>query len=342
MCDDQTMPSPKSNLPTSLHFHLEMLHEGVYAALTSESGAANSNAGIIDLGDQTLVFDTFNSPLAAQDLRKAAEHFTGRAVTWVINSHSHADHWFGNQMFGPETPVIATHAARVEMAPYLEQIARQKKDPSELQEQIRLDQQRLETETDEQRRSRLQISISRTQNSIQELPSLALRLPDQTFEGKLYFHGSWRTAELNAIGHGHTSGDCILFLPDHRAAFLGDLAFFAQEPFMSGCDLSAWLAQIDRLAASDYEIFVPGHGPLGTKADLVLLSQYLKTMYALVSGAFQAREPVEQVIQQPLPEPFSAWMTHSRRHENNVKYLYQQLGRHNSKKGDRHGSLSPG
>lgn len=310
---------------TSTHFKLEPLLDGVYAALANEEGSAYSNAGIIDLGEQTLVFDAFNSPTAAEDLRQAAERLTGRPPAWLINSHAHTDHWFGNQAFGPETSLIATRAARLEMLPYLEEIARRQTDPSELHEQIRLDRLRLETETDAERRRRLELSISRAQATIQALPSLAPRLPDQTFEGTLFFYGRRRTVELTAVGRGHTAGDCILFLPGSGIAFLGDVAFFARAPFMVGCDLPGWLANLEALLASEYETFVPGHGPLGTKADLALLSQYLKTLEAQVTDAFRAGLTLEQTIQQPLPEPFTPWMGNFQRHENNVKYLYQRL-----------------
>ena len=93
----------------SEHFDIESLAEGVYAAMASPSGAAYSNAGIIDLGDSTLVFDTFDAPQAGEDLKHAADALTGRPATYVINSHFHADHWLGNQAFDPQTPIIATH-----------------------------------------------------------------------------------------------------------------------------------------------------------------------------------------------------------------------------------------
>src|SRR3990172_6492741 len=93
-------------LPTSQHFRLERLADGVYAAIASGSGAATCNAGIVDLGDRTLVFDPFLTPKAAHDLRVAAEQLTGRSVSIVINSHYHNDHIRGNQVFSAETRIV--------------------------------------------------------------------------------------------------------------------------------------------------------------------------------------------------------------------------------------------
>lgn len=88
----RTNDEHRSTLPTSEHFDLKPLADGIYAAIAFEGSAARSNAGIIDLGEQTLVFDTFDSVRAAEDLRAAAEHLTGREATCVIISHAHADH----------------------------------------------------------------------------------------------------------------------------------------------------------------------------------------------------------------------------------------------------------
>src|SRR5512137_1203789 len=96
----------------SRHFHLERLADGVSAAINSEEGWAICNAGIIDLGDRTLVYDTFTSPQAASDLRDAAEYLTGRPARMVVNSHYHNDHIWGNQAFGPEVDIISTTKTR--------------------------------------------------------------------------------------------------------------------------------------------------------------------------------------------------------------------------------------
>jgi len=69
-------------LPVSPHFSLHELSEGVYAALHAPGGWAQSNAGIVDLGDRTLVYDAFLSPLATRDLLAAAQALTGRPASF--------------------------------------------------------------------------------------------------------------------------------------------------------------------------------------------------------------------------------------------------------------------
>ncbi|MCP5098261.1 MAG: MBL fold metallo-hydrolase [Chloroflexi bacterium] len=118
-----------NNLPQSAHFQLQEVTKGVYAAIVPNDGLAIGNAGIIDLGDQTIIFDTFEDPLCANDLRLAAERVTGRPATYIINSHMHADHWYGNQVFAPSTPILATPTTIAGMAEFVEEVVAAKPAP---------------------------------------------------------------------------------------------------------------------------------------------------------------------------------------------------------------------
>ena len=320
------MQDTTSTLPTSDHFELKQIAEGVYAAIAVAGGGARSNAGIIDLGNHTLIFDTFLTPAAAEDLRAAAEHLTGRPATYVINSHAHSDHWCGNQVFASHAPIIATHETR-EMIPlmmdYLKQL---KEDPSELEKELQEDEERLKTETDARRRKALELSIARWRYVLESLPTLEFRLPNQTFDGKLIFHGTQRRAELLTAGKGHTDSDAYLVLPEERIMFMGDLGFFQTQPFMAFCDPGAWMAQHESMQQSNIETFVPGHGPLGTKADIALQGEYITALEEMVAQVIKEGGSVEESLQRPLPAPFDSWLAgEMARFERNVRSSYERL-----------------
>ena len=77
----------QTGLPESKHYKLEKLADGIYAAIhNNEGGYAICNAGIIDLGDKTIVIDPFISPAAARDLKQHAEYLTGK--TCITGSES--------------------------------------------------------------------------------------------------------------------------------------------------------------------------------------------------------------------------------------------------------------
>ena len=311
---------------TSEHFELKQIAEGVYAAIAVAGGAARSNAGIIDLGDHTLIFDTFLTPTAAEDLQAAAEHLTGRPASYVINSHAHSDHWCGNQAFASHAPIIATHQTR-EMIPmmmdYLKQL---KDDPSELEKELQEDEERLKTETDPRQLKALEASIAKGRHVLASLPTLEFRLPNQTFEGNLVFHGTLRRAELLTEGKGHTDSDAYLVLPEERIVFMGDLGFFQTQPFMAFCDPEAWMAQLESMQQSNIETFVPGHGPLGTKADIALQGEYITALEGLVAQVIKEGGSVEEALQRPLPATFDGWLAgEMARFEHNVRSSYERL-----------------
>jgi glyoxylase-like metal-dependent hydrolase (beta-lactamase superfamily II) len=296
-------------LPTSRHFRLKQLAEGVYAAFALDGGAAYCNGGIVDLGDMTLIYDSFMTPRAAQDLRAAAETLTGRPAAFVVNSHAHGDHWWGNQVFLPEATIIATYATRQLLAAS-DMIEQLQADPSPLESAIRENEELLQSESDERKRASLEARIAMDRCTLEALPTLTPQLPQLTFADKVVFHGEQRTARLlSPEGGGHLAGDAILVLPAEGIAFLGDLGFFQGQPYMADPkgDLQAWVRILEKLEASDLDTFVPGHGPLGTKQDLALIRLYIITLEQLAQQVVAGGGSADDAAQLPLPAPFDTW-----------------------------------
>jgi len=310
----------------SEHFRIERLAEGAFAAIATERGGGYSNAGIVDLGDRTLIFDAFDSVQAGEDLRILAEELTSGPIVYLIISHYHSDHWSGVQAFPSHTSVISTHITRDLMFEEVKELTALKANPSELVKEIEELQLSLENETNPIRRSSLESNISRIHQDLASLPIFQPRLPDQTFDNMLVFHGSQRKAELVTQGKGHTESDAYLILPEERIVFMGDLGFFQCQPFMVNADLLSWEAQLKTFLRSDVEAFVPGHGALGKKSDLTLMLDYFDSMEELVRRLIDEGKAVDYALKQILPPPFDEWQERSsRRYERNVKSLYQKM-----------------
>ena len=96
----------------SRHFSVELLADGVYACIHKPGGAAFSNAGIIDLGDRTILVDAFDTMLAGRDLRRVAETLLDRSVDTIALTHPHSDHWIGVSVFEESTAVLASKETR--------------------------------------------------------------------------------------------------------------------------------------------------------------------------------------------------------------------------------------
>jgi cyclase len=307
------------------HFVIQRIADGVYAAVAREDGAAFCNSGIVDLGTKTLVFDTFETPQAAADLALAAEQLTGRPATYVANSHFHPDHWFGNQAFAGEAIFIATHGTRERMFEVADEMRVFQQEPARLEEILSKNRAELESARDERRQATLRRMLTRMQYALELLPSLEFRFPDQTFERRLVFHGTARRAELIDSDGGHTSSDAYLVLPDDGILFMGDLGFFQREPYMTHCDPLAWLEQLEKMERSNVETFVPGHGPVGGKADIAEQQQYMLVLQALVAHVLQTGGGLEEALAEPLPHPFDTWSAEGLGLAENVRVLYECL-----------------
>src|SRR5579862_3839784 len=91
------------------HFQLEQVADDAWAALATLEGGAVANAGIVRVGDTTIVFDTSMSADAALELRAAAERIG--PVVAAVSSHWHADHVNGNIAFA-DVDIVSTFRTR--------------------------------------------------------------------------------------------------------------------------------------------------------------------------------------------------------------------------------------
>ena len=185
---------------TSAHFRLHRLAEGVFAAIHSEGGRAQSNAGIVDLGDRVLIFDTFIAPEAANDLRSAAAALLSRPISAVINSHYHNDHIWGNQAFPDDVPIISTRKTRE----LITTLGAEEHAWFQAHSQERLSglEAQFDQEMDEASRRLTSYSIVYYRTILGVLPRLQIRLPNLTFADQLEFYGPQRVAQLICFGGG--------------------------------------------------------------------------------------------------------------------------------------------
>ncbi len=310
------------SLPTSPYFHLGYLAEGVWAAIVERGAGAWGNAGIVALGERTLVFDTFLTPAAARDLRAAAEALTGQPVAYVVNSHYHMDHIHGNAVFDDAT-IITTEKTHERIANRgAEILARMREHPDDL---ASLDAEIASAATPELADD-LRVQQGDYRALYAALPELALRLPDITFERRLTLHGTARAIEVLSYGGGHTSSDTFLYLPAERIAFLGDLLGVSMHPSFGQADLEQWDEILERIEMLDIQTVVPGHGPVGTLDDVAALREYLGDMEMLVDEAIVRGETAEQIAALPPPGAYAAWDARTI-YTDNLRHLYDLLAR---------------
>jgi glyoxylase-like metal-dependent hydrolase (beta-lactamase superfamily II) len=286
------------------HFTLVEAGPGIYAAIAGDTGACISNAAIIDLGDRTLIFDTFQTISAAEDLRRAAMETTGRSAALSVISHWHPDHTGGAQVFD-DAPILAT-------ARTCELIVGN--DPGELdayEAEIDALLEELRTmrdeATDEAVRTSAEANLKSWTLMKQEASGYRFTVPAPMEGDGMTFEGSDRRVEIVSYGTGHTESDLFAHVPDADALIMGDLLWVGHHPRANDGDARAWADVLDRMRGLGPTVLVPGHGDVAGAGASEYMAGYLRTVAQLVDEAITGGLDTEGIEGIPVPAGSEEW-----------------------------------
>ncbi|HKN06850.1 MAG TPA: MBL fold metallo-hydrolase [Thermoplasmata archaeon] len=285
---------------SSRHFRIETLAKGVHAAIASPEGFGLCNAGIVDLGDETVVFDTMLTPMAGQDLVKAAERATGRRPAWAVNSHWHGDHIWGNSEF-VGSHIVSSRTVRANILQFSRpQFTRNR---IEMQRELRV------IDGSKSPYPKLDRPIVRAwfEGVVQTPRSHRIVPPDVTFEDCLVLEGSRRSLHLITYGGGHSPSDVFAYLPDEGILFSGDLAIRGFHASVGNGWPTRWVSIIRRMERLGAGTVVPGHGPPGPRSVLSNTRDYLTAVDRIARTALRDKTPSRELARVPVPQRFRRW-----------------------------------
>ncbi len=186
------------------------------------------NTGIIVGDDAVMVIDTQATPVMAQDVVRRIRAVTDKPIRYVVLSHYHAVRVLGASGYHPEH-VIAS------------------RDTYELI--IERGEQDMKSEIER---------FPRLFRAVESVPGLTW--PTIVFEKRMTLWLGKLQVELMQLGRGHTKGDTVVWLPQERILFSGDLVEYAATPYTGDAYLTDWPATLDAIAALQPEKLVPGRG----------------------------------------------------------------------------------
>lgn len=268
------------------------LETGVFARLHE----GLTNAGIIVGDDSVLIIDSLRVPSFARDLIKDVKDITGKPIQFVIDTHSHWDHSWGNEEF-PDATIIGHKNCYAEM---------------------------IDVEWNEQWRKKVTSSNdpwSEEGNIVNITP------PNMTFETSMQLYFGGRELDLKYFGRAHTSGDIYIHLPKEKIVFTGDVAQDGGVPYLGDCYPVDWPDTDNKLAALPIERFMSGHGPIGDHKALEGARDFIHNLVDSVKSAIadgqNSVQASESVIAQLTPE-YGNWRSFDRIGEN-LTSVYEKL-----------------
>jgi len=309
----------------SLHFKLERIGDGIFAAIHKPGGQAICNGGFVDLGEEVLVFDSFLSTAAARDLKQAIDEISGKPVRWVVNSHSHNDHIRGNQVFVPGAFIISSQVIR----DYIEKHGREEaeEEQSYAPERVAFFQGKLKEAKTDIEKEYAKMWLGYFEAMVETYPDLAIKPPNVIFKDTFTLYGIKRSATLIEFQHGHMESDIVLYLPQEKVLFTGDLVFIGMHPYLADGDPSGLRQTLSELTEWPVDIVVPGHGEVGKKEDIQSMISYIDMVSTLAETIkMQDRKPDEAGIDD-IPEPYRDWQFPNF-FQTNLKFLYESTASH--------------
>lgn len=226
---------------------LTRIADNIYAYVDVKgAGPQNSfgaNTGVIIGTDGILVIDTLISSKEAKRFIRDIRAISDKPIKYVINTHYHLDHTFGNSEFQKLGAIIISHANDKTKA-------------------------LIHNET----------TLKNAQNfglTDKDMEGTVICQPMVTFTDKMEIDLGNQRVQLIYPHVSHTDGSILVYLPDKKLLFAGDILFTNFHPFLADGHLRSWLKVLTMIQTMDVERIIPGHGPISSKKDVQDMKEYI-------------------------------------------------------------------
>ncbi len=260
--------------------------------------------GLIATTEGWVVIDSGNSPAHAQRVRDAMQRIDERPVRYVVNTHRHFDHVFGNQVFA--APVVASAQCRKRFRANLEDDWA----PHRVKHWLR--------------HEMLPHMATLVLDDFEGLTPVA---PTVSFERRLHLDVGRTHLQLFPSQGAHSDDHVSVYLPAERILFVGD-TFYFHEPEGR---ITRWLKLLDELVQWEAETVVPGHEAPYDRVTFELLRAYGHDLFETIISAVRADAPEDEAIQWPLPKRYAeVEFLNARTHRRLAKAVYRELSQPNA------------
>lgn len=258
------------------------LASGVYAIEHAESpdGLTESGNTMVIIGDrQVFVVDAGYLPSTAREDIAQIRQWTSKPVAFVLNTHFHNDHNFGNRAYMDAFPAV-TIIAQVETKREEDLFGpgstrRAESDVAGMRRMLQSGKGSDGKPLTADDRKQLSDALVHGDAMLAEMRPTTYQSATLAFDHDLAIDLGGREVDVKFLGRGNTGGDAIAYLPKERIVATGDLVVYPI-PYMYDGYPSEWIQTMDRLAALDATTFMPGHGPvLHDKTHILLIRSLL-------------------------------------------------------------------
>jgi quinoprotein relay system zinc metallohydrolase 2 len=269
------------------------VHQGRYEVQSPQNRGDMANASFVVGNDAVAVIDTLGSAVAGRALRDAIRAVTDKPIRYVINTHMHPDHVFGNAAFKEDNPAFVGHY----------KLARG-----------------LGTRADRY------LAINKQMLGEDAFAGIEIIPPTVAVENSLSLDLGGRTLVLEAQATAHTDNDLTITDTATDTLFLGDLLFSVHVPTLDG-SIRGWQALLERLASMQAARVIPGHGPHAMELTEALEPEqrYLAAIAGDVRRLIKEGKTLEDAVKTAGFSERDAWKLFDHYHVRNVTAAFAEL-----------------
>ena len=252
------MPPEPGSLPAH---RFEKVTEGVYYATATGSVTIGSNAVVIVNDEDVMLVDPGISAAAATTFLADVKTLTPKPVKYVVDTHYHYDHAFGNQVFGPDVTIIGHDTTRRRLAGpgSLKERTYLTNSTAAIANRFTLLKRQISEAKDPKERAIYERQLVIHQQYADEQPKLRPTPPNATLSRDMTLHRGSREIQIRFLGRAHTDGDIVVFLPKERMVATGDMITSALS-YTGDAFVAEWPATLEAVMALDFDTVLPGHG----------------------------------------------------------------------------------
>jgi phosphoglycerate dehydrogenase-like enzyme/glyoxylase-like metal-dependent hydrolase (beta-lactamase superfamily II) len=241
--------------------------------------------------DYVAVVDA-NFPKEAGDVIQAIKKITDKPIRYVLDTHHHGDHSYGNAVFGQAGASIVAQAncARLLRVNGPKEFAEAGKPPT----------------------GRKDVADSQ------------LKAPSLIFDEKFVLDDGTQRVEFLFFGHAHTSGDAFAYLPKQKIVCTGDACVNGAFNFMGHSDSASWIRVLEKCQQLDVKLVLPGHGPPAGKELLENQKRYFVELRQQVKHGIDAGQDYEELRKSINMPWYKEWTTVDPSPAN-IQYVYDEL-----------------